>query len=49
MTFIRIVWSRLRGFFSRSASDSELDSELRNHLALLTEENLRRGASVLMY
>src|ERR1051326_2208471 len=45
ITSIRIVWSRLRGLFGRGPSDSELDSELRTHLALLSEENVRRGMS----
>ena len=35
--------NRLLGTFFRSRLDRELDSELAEHLQLLTEENLRRG------
>jgi putative ABC transport system permease protein len=40
---LRILASRLLGFFHKRHLDENLDAELRAHLQLLAEENLRRG------
>ncbi len=40
---LRIFASRLLGFFHKRHLDENLDGELRAHLQLLAEENLRRG------
>ena len=45
MPTLRILISRLLATFRKSACDRELDQELRAHLDLLIEENLRRGMS----
>lgn len=45
MEWLRIFASRLRGFFRRRDAESELDAEVRVHLEMLTEENIRRGMS----
>src|SRR6267154_1585262 len=41
----RVIVNRIRGLFTRKNHDSELDLELRAHLEMLTEENIRRGMS----
>jgi putative ABC transport system permease protein len=44
---LRVFVSRLVGsFVRRAASRRELDTELSEHLQLLTEENIRRGMSI---
>src|SRR5258708_10742394 len=43
LAWIRAVASRIRGWLSRGRADSELAQELEEHLAMLTEENIRRG------
>ncbi len=45
MDRIRTLFSRLRALFNRRVRDTELDEELRAHIDLATEENLRRGMS----
>jgi hypothetical protein len=45
MQMLRELSARLRGIFSKRASDAELDDELRAHLALAEEEYQRRGFS----
>jgi predicted permease len=35
--------SRIRGFFRSGSLDSDFDEELQSHLAMLEEENIRRG------
>ena len=40
---MRILWSRLRALFFRCSLERELNDELRAHLDLLTDENIRRG------
>jgi putative ABC transport system permease protein len=45
MTRIRILVSRFLGLFRKARREKELDEELRLHLELLTEENVRRGMS----
>jgi hypothetical protein len=45
MEWLRIVAARIGGFFRRQRSEKELSDEVREHLDLLTEENLRRGMS----
>jgi len=38
-----MLLARMRGMFSRRHEDNEFSDELREHLDLLTEENVRRG------
>lgn len=45
MSRLRMLGSRLLGFFRKRRSDESLDAELRSHLDALTEENIRRGIS----
>jgi len=45
VAFIRMIASRLAGFFSTSRRDDEFDEEVRAHLDLLAEEHQRRGLS----
>ena len=40
---LRGLWLKLRSLLSRSAAERELDDELRFHLEMETEVNLRRG------
>ncbi len=39
----RVALNRIRGLFTKRSHEKELDAELRAHLELLTEENIRRG------
>ncbi|HKV62095.1 MAG TPA: ABC transporter permease [Candidatus Acidoferrum sp.] len=39
----RVAIHRIRGFFGKRSRDEELYAELRAHLDMLTEENIRRG------
>jgi predicted permease len=39
----RVAVNRIRGLFARRNKEKELDTEMRAHLELLTEENIRRG------
>jgi putative ABC transport system permease protein len=41
----RVVANRIRGLFAKRKTEIELDAELRAHLEMLTEENIRRGMS----
>ncbi len=43
MEWLRIFGARLRGLFRKQQLDGELDGELRAHLDMLVEENLRKG------
>jgi predicted permease len=43
MNWLRVVLSRLRGFFRKRRLEKDLDVELHSHLELLTEEIIRRG------
>ena len=43
VAWIRAVASRFRVWLSHNEADSEFEQELQEHLAMLTEENLRRG------
>jgi putative ABC transport system permease protein len=43
MEWLRIFGTRLRGLFRKRHLDADLEAELRAHLDLLTEENIRRG------
>ncbi len=40
---MRVLASRIGGWFSNRSEDEEFSQELAEHLALLTEENIRRG------
>src|SRR3989440_11194177 len=42
---LRIFGARMRGLFRKRQLDGDLDAELRAHLEMLTEENIRRGMS----
>lgn len=41
--WIRVLAVRVRGWLSKKRADEEFSHELEEHLALLTEENVRRG------
>lgn len=43
LSWLRVLASRLRGLLTRQQLDQDFEQELDSHLALLTEENLRRG------
>jgi putative ABC transport system permease protein len=43
MSWLRIVLSRLRGMFRNSDSDLQLQSEVENHIDLLTQQFIRSG------
>jgi predicted permease len=45
MAPLRILLSRVLGLFRKSARDQDLDAELRAHIEMLVDENLRRGMS----
>jgi len=45
MEWLRIFAARLFGLFRKRQRDEDLDAELRAHLEMLTEENIRRGLS----
>ena len=46
MDWLRIFGARLRGLFRKRELDRDLDAELRAHLEMLTEENIRRGMNL---
>ncbi len=46
MSRLREFASRVRGLFRKNRLDRDLDEELRAHLDMLVEENLRRGMTV---
>src|SRR5260370_364220 len=46
MGWLRIFISRLWGLFRRRNLDRDLDAEVRAHVEMLTEENIRRGMSL---
>ena len=41
--WLRVIASRIRGYFTLRRLDDDFQQELDSHLALLTEENIRRG------
>jgi len=45
MSGIRTIAARLRGLFRKRRLEKDLDAELRQHLELLAQENIRRGMS----
>jgi len=45
MRTLYLLWNRLAGLVSQSRRESELASEFENHLACLTEDNIRAGIS----
>ncbi|MGH9395225.1 MAG: ADOP family duplicated permease, partial [Terriglobia bacterium] len=45
MTWLRIFWSRLFGLLRKTRSERELDEELRLHIEMLADENMRKGMS----
>jgi len=40
---LRVIASRIRGYFTLRRLDDDFQQELDSHLALLTEENIRGG------
>jgi putative ABC transport system permease protein len=44
--WLRVLASRVRGLLTRRHLDEDFEQELDSHLALLTEENLRRGMTL---
>ena len=40
---LRMFFFRLRGFFQKDRAEGDLSSELRTHLELLEQENVRQG------
>jgi putative ABC transport system permease protein len=42
---LRVLSSRIRGFFTGRRLDQDFEHELDSHFAMLTEENIRRGMS----
>ncbi len=45
MTWLRVLVSRCVGLFRKGRLEQELDEEVRSHLEMLIEENLRKGMS----
>lgn len=45
MSRVRIFLSRLKGLLRRNNQETNLETEMRSHLEMLTEENIRRGMS----
>jgi putative ABC transport system permease protein len=43
MEWLRVFASRLQGLFRKRNAEGDLDAEVRSHLEMLTEENIRRG------
>ncbi|HEV8040720.1 MAG TPA: ABC transporter permease [Bryobacteraceae bacterium] len=43
MTFLRVLASRIRALFAAPQLDRDLEDELRSHIEMETEANLRRG------
>src|SRR5882724_3358690 len=43
MSWLRVLASRIRGLFLKRHLERELDEELRAHIEMATEENLRKG------
>jgi predicted permease len=42
---VRFLWHRLRSLFSAQSTDQDFEAELDDHLSMLVEEYIRRGAS----
>lgn len=45
MSRARVIVARLQGLFTHKSSEQNLDDELRFHIEMRTEENMRRGMS----
>jgi predicted permease len=45
MTFLRVFGSRVRALFAAKQLDRDLDDELRSHIEMETDANVRRGMS----
>jgi predicted permease len=43
LSWLRVLMARLKGTFHQPVSDHELGDELRTHVEMLAEENIRRG------
>ena len=43
LTWLRVLGSRIMGVVGSRRVDDDFDRELKSHLEMLTEENLRRG------
>src|SRR3954462_12428993 len=44
-TSLLVVWSRVRGLFHHRRDDAEFDDEMSTHLAMLVDDDIRRGRS----
>jgi predicted permease len=44
-TWLSVTWSRIHGLVRARRLDAEFDDEVSTHLAMLTDENIRRGLS----
>ncbi len=45
MTHLRILVSRFLGLFGKARREHELDEEVRSHIEMLTDDNVRKGMS----
>jgi predicted permease len=45
MSWLHVLVSRIRGIFSKRRLEREFDDELRSHIEMLAEENMRKGMS----
>ena len=43
MSWLRVLAARVRGLFGKRHLESQLDEELRTHIQMATEDNLRKG------
>ena len=46
MTFVSVLWSRIRALFRSRKLDEDLDDEIQSHLEMLEQQYIRRGMSV---
>jgi hypothetical protein len=45
MNWLRVIRTRVTGFFRKEELEEEIDEELRFHVAMRTQENIARGMS----
>ncbi len=46
VTYLRVLWERIRAFAKAPSLDRDFEQELESHLSLLVEDNLRRGLTL---
>jgi hypothetical protein len=46
MTWLRVLIHRLRGLFLKRRLEREMEEEIRSHLEMQIEDNLRQGMSL---